>query len=91
MELPEANVGKALIEIKRGELEQSVAFEVLSNVRSEIVWLANFSSTNTRDAYQRSVASFIATINITTPDDLYAVKQAHVLAWRVCLEKAGLV
>ena len=34
---------KTLIEIKKGELEQSDAFDVLSNVRSENVWLANFS------------------------------------------------
>ena len=81
---------KSLIDIKKGELEQSDAFEVLANVRSENVWLANFSSENTRDAYQRSVASFIATLGITTPDDLYAVKQAHVLAWRASLDKAGL-
>ena len=43
-----------------------------------------------RDSYQRSVASFISTLGITTPDDLYTVKQAHVLAWRASLEKAGL-
>ena len=81
---------KSQIEIKKGELETHDAFEVLSNVRSENVWLANFSSENTRDAYQRSVASFIATLGITSPDDLYTIKQAHVLAWRASLEKAGL-
>ena len=72
MENPEPGDVKTLIDIKKGELEQSDAFEVLSNVRSENVWLANFSSENTRDAYQRSVTSFIATLGITTPDDLYA-------------------
>lgn len=90
MELPEPEGVKTLIDIKKGGLEQHAAFEVLSNVRSENVWLANFPSENTRDAYQRSVASFIATLGITTPDDLYTVKQAHVLAWRASLEKAGL-
>ena len=59
-------------------------------MRSENVWLANFSSANTRDAYQRSVTSFIATIGIATPDELHEVKQAHVFAWRASMEQAGL-
>ena len=79
-----------LIEFKRGELEGRSAFEVLSNVRYENLWLANFSSFNTRDAYQRAVGSFVATLGITTPDELYSVKQAHVLAWRKSMEQAEL-
>jgi len=90
MENPEPDDVKTLIDIEKGELADHTAFDVLSNIRSENVWLANFSSENTRDAYQRSVASFITTLGITTPDDLYSVKQAHVLAWRASLEKAGL-
>lgn len=81
---------RPLIEFTKRELQTAPAFDVLSNVRSENVWLANFASQNTRDAYQRAVASFIATINIATPDDLYQVKQAHVLAWRASMEAAGL-
>ena len=87
---PETNDVKTLIDIEKDELADHSVFDVLSNVRSENVWLAKFSSENTREAYQRSVASFIATLGIRTPDDLYTVKQAHVLAWRASLEKAGL-
>lgn len=90
MELQQPESIKNLIDFDKGKLEHCDAFEVLSNVRSENVWLANFASENTRDAYQRSVASFIATLGINTPDDLYSVKQSHVLAWRASLEKAGL-
>lgn len=79
-----------LIEFKKGELEQHSAFDVLSNVRSENLWLANFASQNTREAYQRSVASFIATIGIATPEEMYSVRQAHVLAWRASMERAEL-
>ena len=79
-----------LIEFNREQLVEHSAFEVLSNVRSESLWLANFSSQNTRDAYQRSVGSFIATMRITCPEDLYQVKQAHVLASRASMESAGL-
>ena len=90
MKSPKDDDVPALIEFKKGDLQARDAFEVLSNVRSENVWLANFSSQNTRDAYQHSVASFIATIGVQSPDELYAVKQAHVLAWRASMEKAEL-
>jgi len=78
-----------LIEFRKGALERHAAFEVLADIRAENLWLANFSSVNTRDAYQRAVGSFIATLGLTSPDDMYSVKQAHVLAWRSALEKAG--
>jgi hypothetical protein len=86
MELPDPSDVKTLVDIEKGALEKHQAFDVLADVRSESVWLANFASANTRDAYQRSVASFIATIGITSPDDLYVVKQAHVLAWRASMD-----
>ena len=87
---PEHTPPKALIEVTAGELDTNPAFASLSDVRAESVWLANFSSLNTRAAYQRAVGSFIATVGIATPDDLYSVKQAHVLAWRASMEDAGL-
>lgn len=90
MKTPQNNNPKTLIDFNKGGIANHDAFDVLSNVRSENVWLANFSSQNTRDTYQRSVASFIATLGINTPDELYEVKQAHVLAWRASLEKADL-
>ena len=90
MQRPNEDDVRPLVEFKKGELENTDAFNVLANVRSENVWLANFSSQNTRDAYQRSVASFIATIGVSSPDELYSVKQAHVLAWRASMEAAEL-
>ncbi|WP_424972632.1 tyrosine-type recombinase/integrase [Dinoroseobacter sp. S76] len=86
---PEISVNP-LIDVTNAELERLDAFAALADVRAESVWLANFSSSNTRAAYQRAVGSFIATIGITTPEDLYAVKQAHILAWRASMEAAGL-
>jgi len=90
MKPPEKSDATKLVEIGNRSLADHDAFDVLSNIRSENVWLANFSSQNTRKAYQRSVASFIATIGITTPDEIYDVKQAHVLAWRTSMERADL-
>lgn len=90
MKPAEKNNQTKLVEFNNRSLVDHDVFNVLSNIRSENVWLANFSSQNTRDAYQHSVASFIATIGIATPDDIYDVKQAHVLAWRTSMENAGL-
>lgn len=78
-----------LIEITTGEVGHS-AFDVLADVRSEERWIANFTSGNTRDAYRRAVASFIATIGIETADGIYRVRQGHVLAWRAAMDRAGL-
>lgn len=90
MDRPEEEPVRELVQFKKGALEEHRAFDVLANVRAENVWLTNFSSSNTRDAYHRSVASFVATIGIETPDELYNVTQAHVLAWRASLERAEL-
>jgi site-specific recombinase XerD len=79
-----------LIAFDGGALDKSDAFALLSAMRAERVWLANFASANTRQAYRQAVGSFIATLGLASPDDLYAVKQAHVLAWRTSMERAGL-
>ena len=79
-----------LIEPKNDQLTTGRIFDMLTEIRAENVWLANFSSDNTRDAYKRAVGSFIATIGLETPDELYSVSQAHVIAWRSSMEKAGL-
>ena len=90
MNPPKDNEVNDLIEFKKSDLLNHDAFLILSNVSSENVWLANFSSENTRDAYRRSVSSFIATVGIISAEDLYTVKQAHVLAWRASMEKSEL-
>lgn len=79
-----------LVEFNNCGLQEHSAFAVLANVREENTWLANFSSVNTRSTYRRAIASFVATVGISTPDELYAVKQAHVVAWRSAMEAAGL-
>lgn len=80
----------ALVEPKSGELTTGRIFDMLQDVQAEKVWLANFSSFNTREAYKRAVASFVATVGIETSEELYNVTQAHVIAWRSAMEGAGL-
>lgn len=79
-----------LVEPEKQEIISSNIFEILKQTRAENTWLSNFSSVNTKDAYKRAVASFIATLNISNPEELYATQQAHVIAWRGSMEKAGL-
>ena len=88
--IPQNDNPLPLKEPKAGELTSGRVFDVLTNIRAENVWLANFSSENTRDAYRRAVASFIATIGIENQQDLYGVSQAHVIAWRTAMEQSGL-
>lgn len=87
---PAQQPSQTLIQFRNGELADHHAFELLSQVSAEQVWLANFSSENTRSNYHRAIASFVATIGIASPQELYAVKQAHVLAWRAAMEQAEL-
>ncbi|MEM6388891.1 MAG: tyrosine-type recombinase/integrase [Pseudomonadota bacterium] len=79
-----------LVEISKAELETHPAFTALSEMSEEQVWLANFKSANTRDAYARAVVSFMAATRITATEELRSVKQAHVLAWRASMERSGL-
>lgn len=78
-----------LIDASAGALQATGAFELLKQVRAENLWLANFESTNTQTNYRRAVGSFIATLGIETPEQLYAVDQAHVIAWRQSMRDAG--
>ena len=79
-----------LIEPTNQELSTGRVFDVLSNIRAENVWLANFTSPNTKDAYARAVGSFIASMGIETPEELYSATQAHVIAWRSAMENNEL-
>lgn len=58
------------------------ANRLLQNVRAENLWLANYTSQATRDAYRRAVEDFIAHMDIRTAEDLYTVTQAHIVVYR---------
>ena len=84
------DVELVLVEPDQQAVSTGNIFDLLKQTRAENSWLANFSSTNTKDAYKRAVASFIATLGVSSPDELYATQQAHVIAWRGSMEKARL-
>lgn len=64
-------------------------FDVLANIPAEQVWLANFTSENTREAYLRAVREFIIALGLRSAEELYGVQHAHVIAWREHMKKAG--
>lgn len=66
------------------------AYEVLSQVSAENIWLANYHSDNTKASYKQAVGDFIHDLGIDTPDKLYTTSQAHVIAWRDILKSKGL-
>lgn len=72
------------------EIDLAQAFDVLAAVPAENLWLANFTSANTRASYRRSVGHFIASMGIDGPDALYSVSQGHVIAYRDHLKASGL-
>lgn len=63
---------------------------VIASSRAENLWLANFTSANTKATYRRAVADFLLDMGIDTPDALYKVTQAHIIAWRDLLKSKGL-
>jgi site-specific recombinase XerD len=62
------------------------AFRRLSAVPPEVEWFADIQNPNTRDAYRRDVAQFMAYLGIKRPDQFREVGRAHVIAWRKKLE-----
>ncbi len=63
--------------------------ELLAEVPEEGVWLANFPSPRTRATYRNAVAEFVGFLGLSSPDQLYGLEQAHVIAWREELTRHG--
>ena len=78
------------LEINQRQNKLVEAYNVLQHISAENVWLANFPSANTKEAYKRAVGDFIADMGIDAPQKLYNVTQAHIIAWRDHLKNSGL-
>ncbi|WP_309387280.1 tyrosine-type recombinase/integrase [Cerasicoccus frondis] len=65
-------------------------FFQLAEVPAEMVWLANITSKNTRDAYARDVREFMTFWEIKSPEAFRTVTRAHVIKWRDSLQDYGL-
>jgi integrase/recombinase XerD len=65
-------------------------FQRLSELPSEIEWLANIESPQTRRAYQIDVEEFQTFVGIRRSEEFRQVTRAHVIAWRKTLEQRSL-
>jgi site-specific recombinase XerD len=61
----------------------------LTEIPEEAVWLANFVSARTRASYKNSLQAFIAFHGMKTAEDLRAITQGHVIAWRDSMIMGG--
>ncbi|MGD0885372.1 MAG: tyrosine-type recombinase/integrase [Thermodesulfovibrionales bacterium] len=61
----------------------------IEEIPEEAVWLANFISPRTRASYRNSLQAFIVFHGMKTAEDLRAVTQAHVIAWRDSMIMGG--
>ena len=68
---------------------QGDALAVLAAVPEETLWLENQNSTHTRAAYRGDIRGFMATVGITTAEQLRRVDRATVVAWTRDLEASG--
>ena len=61
----------------------------LSIIPEESLWLANFTSEQTRRTYQTAVSEFLGFHGITAVEELHQISAGHLIAWRDALTKAG--
>ena len=54
------------------------------------IWLTNFISDRTRETYKKAIGEFTSFAGLESPDDLYDVDSAVVLAWREHLIGLGM-
>ena len=63
---------------RSGELSR---LDQLADIPEEEIWLAKQKSARTRRAYRLDVRHFMATLGITTTDELRQVDHRAVIAW----------
>lgn len=61
----------------------------LGIIPEESLWLANFTSPQTRRTYQTAVSEFLKFHEITAVKDLRQVSAGHLISWRDALMQAG--
>jgi site-specific recombinase XerD len=69
---------------------EAAQFIELAAVPEETEWFANLDSAQTRRAYKNDLREFMAFTGLRRAVELRQVKRAHVLAWRLALEKRAL-
>jgi integrase/recombinase XerD len=65
----------------------STSIASLAAIPEEQIWLAKLRSQRTRDAYRRDVRHFMATIGISTLDELRTADHRAVIAWEAVMRE----
>jgi integrase/recombinase XerD len=70
-----------IIRIDQPAATPPTVMQTLAEIPEEEIWLARQKSARTRRAYRLDVRHFMATLNITTSDELRQVDHRAVIAW----------
>lgn len=68
----------------------NIRSENLAQIPQESVWLANFTSNNTKATYSVSVREFFHFHRMIDQNDLRSSTQAHIISWRDAMIEAGM-
>jgi len=66
-----ADLMSDLVPASGSQIDLGNAYEVLAAIPAENLWLANFTSQNTRESYRRALGQFIALMGIDSTEALY--------------------
>ena len=70
-------------------IEKMSKTDFLAAVPDSSVWLANFTSEQTRRTYQMAIREFISKMEITNENDWKKIRPAHAIAWRESMKGEG--
>ena len=79
--LPMPPIRTAIVVADRPEAQPLTVLTRLAEIPEEEIWLAKQKSARTRRAYRLDVRHFMATLGITTTDELRRVDHRAVIAW----------
>lgn len=68
---------------------QEIPPQNLAHIPPESVWLANFTSPQTKKTYRNAVGQFFAFVGVSHSLELKNVSTAHLIAWRETLQQGG--
>jgi len=69
--------------------QKNNVLQAVSEISDFEVWLADFNNDNTSPTYRKGVEQFAETFNIQTLDDLKAVSNKHIVAFKKLLVQKG--
>ncbi|MFN3225413.1 MAG: tyrosine-type recombinase/integrase [Hyphomicrobiales bacterium] len=72
-----------------GKVTPATPQELWAALPEENIWLANFTSPQTRAAYKDAVSDFIGFHGVQSSQELYNLTRAHVIAWRDAMMANG--